>query len=77
MEWCHRNNVTQKQGRNDQEDQVGHEEINECTHPRDCKVAATALMDPEPVGHARLVERVASTLNVSGASETKGAKASH
>jgi hypothetical protein len=34
-------------------------------------------MDPEPVGHARLVERVASTLlNVSGASETKGAKAS-
>ena len=40
------------------------------------KVAATALMVPELVGHARLVERVASTLNVSGASETKGTKAS-
>lgn len=41
------------------------------------KVAATALMVPKLVGHARIVERVASTLNVSGASETKGAKASH
>ena len=31
-------------------------------------------MNPEPVGHARLVGRVASTLNVSGASETKGGR---
>lgn len=76
MNWCYCDNGTQKEGKNDQEDQVAHEEINECTHPRDCKVAATALMIPEPVGHARLVGRVASTLNVSGASETKGAKAS-
>jgi len=76
MKWYHCNNGTQKQGKNDQENQVAHEEINECTHPPDCKVAATALMIPETVGHARLVERVASALNVSGASETKGAKAS-
>ena len=59
-----------------QTDQVAYEEINECTHPRYCEVAATALIVARPVGHARLIERVASTLHVSGARETKGAKAS-
>jgi hypothetical protein len=62
--------------KDDQRNQVAHGEINECSHPHYCALAATAVMVAKPVGHARLVERVASTLNVSGANETKGAKAS-